>query len=353
VRTETKVQAIIAIILIFVMGGSVLLLFYFKEHRDPENVEKGIGLFMNEGETYSVLSFLKEKEEGTDHDLLLKLPAGMGFSSIGFDNDPEGKIFSISIPGLNEDYFRNYSMAGGRERLSDISFEFNERRGLIRLFFTEFTEVERSMDKDYLCLDYKAPKEYFENVVVLDAGYGGMETGAAVFGCIEKDLNLSIMMKLKDAFSEEIADRRIGIYCTRKEDAYVSRQERVDFAKALNADLFLSIHMSSTSSGRQSDFSGTRVLYRVTDETGASKAFARLCLSNLVEALSSKDRGIVAGDEDYIIRETDMPIALCEIGYMTNMDELSKLIDDEYQEKAASALYEAVIEMLSGEDHDE
>ena len=352
-RTETKVQAVIAIILILVMGGAILLLVRFRDQKAPEDNGTGISLFMNEGESYSVLSFLKEKEEGKPHDLLIRLPAEMDHSAITYENDPEGKVFSISIPGLREDYFRDFFIEGDKERLLDISFEFNESRSLIKLLFNDFTCVEPSREENFLCLDYKAPSDYYEKIVVLDAGEGGMETGAVVFGCVEKDINLSIMMKLREAFSEETASRRIGIYCTRKNDAYVKSEDRVAFAKALDADLFLSIHMSSTSSGRQSDFSGTRVLYRVTDETGLSKAFSTLCLSSLVEALSSKDRGVVAGDEDYLVRESDMPVALCEIGYMTNMDELSKLMDNEYQEKAAWALHDAVVEMLSGEMHDE
>lgn len=352
-RTETKVQAVIAIILILVMGGAILLLVRFRNQKAPEDNGTGISLFMNEGESYSVISFLKDKEEDNSHDLLMKLPEKLDLSAVTFQNDPEGKAFSISIPGLGEDHFRDFQMSGSKDRLLDMSFEYNDSRGLIKLFFNDYTEVERSFDDHSLCFDYKSPNEYFDKVVVLDAGYGGSETGAVVFGCVEKDINLSIMMKLREAFSEETASRRIGIYCTRKNDAYVKSEDRVAFAQALDADLFLSIHMNSTSSGRQSDFSGTRVLYRVTDETGSSKAFAEFCLSSLVEALSSKDRGVVAGDEDYLVRESDMPVALCEIGYMTNMDELSKLMDNEYQEKSAWALHDAVVEMLSGEMHDE
>lgn len=352
-RTELKVQAVIALLLALVTGGALLFLINFKDHESPKKEEEKIDWRMNEGETYSVLSFLRGKEEAGSHDLLMKLPAETDTSGITCDNDPEGQVFSFSIPGIRDSYFRDFFIAGSRERLSDISFEYNEKRSTIKLFFSDITEVLYTTDGNFLCFDYMAPQEYYDRVVVLDAGEGGRETGAVAFGSLEKDINLSIAKKLKEEFSDDIASKKTGIYCTRKSDVYKSSEERVDLAKKLDADLLLSIHCSSTASGRTSDFSGTRVLYSVTDETGSSKAFAGLCLSNLVEELSSKDRGIVAGDEDYLVREATMPVALCEIGYMTNENEHSKLIDDEYQRKAAHALYEAVIGMLSEEAHEE
>ena len=352
-RTETKVQAVIALILAFVIGGTLLFLINFKGQDSPKKEDTGIAFTMNEGESYSVLSFLRGREEAASHDLLMKLPKETDTSGITFENDPEGKVFSFSVPGISKDYFRDFFMAGSKDPLSDISFDYNEKQGTVNLFFKDFTEVSYSIDGNDLCFDYMTPKEYYDTVVVLDAGGGGMESGAVVSGIIEKDINLSIMKKLKETFSDEIASKKIGIYCTRKTDVYKSPEDRAAFSKAIDADLFLSIHCSSTASGRSSDFSGTRVLYRVTDESGLSKVFADICLSKLVESLSSKNRGVVAGDEDFLIRETAMPIAFCEIGYMTNEDELSKLVDDEYQNKAAEALHEAVIEMLSEEVHDE
>ena len=346
-RAETKVQAAIAILLILVIGIALLGIRFFKDRSLSEEDHKP-EYIMDEDESYSVLSFLRDEEEALSHDLLMKLPAEIGLSDITFENDPEGRVFSFSIPGIREDYFRDFFMAGSKEEILDISFEYNDSRGLLKLLFKDITEVLPSKDGNYLCFDYMTPKQYYDSVVVLDAGDGGIETGATVRGSLEKDINLSIVMKLRETFADEIASRKIGIYCTRKTDAYVNSVDRVSFAEKLNADLLLSVHCASTASGRESDFSGTRVLYQVTDETGDSKTFADLCLSKLVEKLSSKDRGVVAGDEDYLVREATMPVALCEIGYMTNVEELSELNDDEYQSKAAQALYEAVVEMLSG-----
>ena len=132
-RTEKKIQAVIALLMTLVMGGAFLAIFYFKEHSPIEEEHKA-EVYMDEGESYSVLSFLRDKEEAQSHDLLMKLPAELDLSVITYDNNSEGKTFSFSIPGIREDYFRDFFMAGTKEGLLDIGFEFNDRRGLFKLF---------------------------------------------------------------------------------------------------------------------------------------------------------------------------------------------------------------------------
>ena len=82
-----------------------------------------------------------------------------------------------------------------------------------------------------------------------------------------------------------------------------------------------------------------------TKELG-SKAFAQICLDHVTEALESRDKGLVEGDEIYIIRTSEVPVALIEVGFMTNQEELDKLKSDEYQEAAAKALAQAVLQTL-------
>ena len=60
-RTETKVQAVIALLLVLVMGCAFLAIFYFKD-LSPMEEEKKAEVYMDADESYSVLSFLRDKE---------------------------------------------------------------------------------------------------------------------------------------------------------------------------------------------------------------------------------------------------------------------------------------------------
>jgi len=69
-------------------------------------------------------------------------------------------------------------------------------------------------------------------------------------------------------------------------------------------------------------------------------------VEELTEALGSSDRGILEGDSIYIINNSEVPVALLEIGFMTNTEELKLLNSPEYQQKTAEAIYKAVFKAL-------
>lgn len=184
----------------------------------------------------------------------------------------------------------------------------------------------------------------YDYVVVLDAGHGGDVTGMVVDDIAEKDLNLAIVMQLKELL--EADDNNILVLYTRMDDTNPSFRERVDLAQKADADLFLSIHMNSTDSGRSSGINGTCAYYKATDETKRSMDFAGNCLRHLLGDLGSENKGLIVGDDIYVVRENICPAALIELGYMTNPGELERLTSKEYQQKAANALYIAILEEL-------
>ncbi|MCR4674525.1 MAG: N-acetylmuramoyl-L-alanine amidase, partial [Lachnospiraceae bacterium] len=65
-----------------------------------------------------------------------------------------------------------------------------------------------------------------------------------------------------------------------------------------------------------------------------------------LSTLGSNSKGLVAGDEIYIIRTSNVPVALAEVGFITNKEELEKMVSEEYQQKAAQSLYDAIITTL-------
>ncbi len=138
----------------------------------------------------------------------------------------------------------------------------------------------------------------------------------------------------------------MGFYYTRSDDTFIDLKDRVGLANSLGADLFLSIHNNSTSSGRLSRINGAEVMYRVSDESGRSREFAQTCLDEMIDELGCRRRGVVAGDDIYIIRTSKAPVALAEVGFMTNEQELANLNDPDYQKRTAHALYKAIIKTL-------
>jgi len=72
-----------------------------------------------------------------------------------------------------------------------------------------------------------------------------------------------------------------------------------------------------------------------------------ITLDHVTEALESRDKGLVEGDEIYIIRTSEVPVALIEVGFMTNQEELNLLNSTDYQKKAAEGVYDAVLDAFA------
>ena len=179
-------------------------------------------------------------------------------------------------------------------------------------------------------------------VVVIDAGHGGTQSGAVYGGVKEKDLNLSIAKKLNTKLKE------LGIvtYMTRDNDSTVSLYSRSGLANSKNADLFVSIHNNAG----LLKHSGSMTLYYPSSSKSkgnlSSYEFASIVQRNMCNTLGAKDMGVIERTGLAVLRTSNMPAVIAEVGYMSNASELNKLKTSAYQEKAAEALKKAIVESL-------
>jgi N-acetylmuramoyl-L-alanine amidase len=83
--------------------------------------------------------------------------------------------------------------------------------------------------------------------IVLDPGHGGKDPGAMAFGLKEKDIVLDIAKRLAPALKKEL---NCEVVLTRKDDTFISLEERTAIANTNNADLFLSLHINAHQSAK-------------------------------------------------------------------------------------------------------
>ena len=280
--------------------------------------------------------------------LRIAVPEGDG--NINVENDYVNRVLHISLKGAKEDYFDTDPPVGTVEHIRNIYFEYQKGEARIDVNLDSIYEAQTIRQDGYLYISFVEPRKLYDRIVVIDPGHGGRDKGAGEWSRPEKDINLNIVLRMKELFDESDAD--IGVYYTRLSDREVSVYDRAALAEELSADLFLSVHNNSLSDKGNTSVNGTEVMYKTTDETGASAVFANRVLDHLTEALGTRRIGIISGDNIHVVRTAEMPVALAEIGFMTNPAELQKLLDPEFQEKAARALYEAVMETVEEMDRE-
>ncbi|MEN8906666.1 MAG: N-acetylmuramoyl-L-alanine amidase family protein [Clostridiales bacterium] len=180
-------------------------------------------------------------------------------------------------------------------------------------------------------------------LVVIDAGHGGDEPGAVSNGVYEKDLNLDIALRLEKLLKASGVSTKM----TRTTDISVGLYERSDMANDLDAALFVSIHHNAyyeSSHGTETLYNKNKGDYGV-GFTGYS--FANIVQNNLVENLKLTNRGIVNRPDLAVLRRSNMPSILAEIGFISNKSEREKLLQNSVKQSAAQALADSIIEALS------
>lgn len=217
-------------------------------------------------------------------------------------------------------------------------------------------------------------------LIVLDPGHGGIDSGATGSGgTLEKAIVLDFSSILKRKLEET---GRYTVHLTRENDTFVPLGERVRIGHDLQADLFISIHADSVRRGRKLARGAT--VYTLSDKASdklAGELAERENMSDIIAGVELEDEPAEVADIliDLTRRETrnfsvffartlvaelksavrlinnphrsagfrvlkahDVPSVLVELGYLSNTHDEKLLISEEWRERMAVAMVEAI-----------
>ena len=188
------------------------------------------------------------------------------------------------------------------------------------------------------------PQSVYDKLIVLDAGHGGSDSGAVGYldgnMILEKNLTLEITNRVKNV----LENAGYSVAMTRTDDTLPSLQERPEFANALNAAVFVSIHINSVDNAPNAN--GTEVFYATENNDDGygttSERLAANILERMLYYMGSTNRGVKTA-EHAVTRRCNMPAALAEVGFITNPTEVYNMTTDEYQQKAAQGIAEGIM----------
>jgi len=216
-------------------------------------------------------------------------------------------------------------------------------------------------------------------VVAIDAGHGGKDPGAAgPTGVREKDVVLRISRQLAAKIN---ADPNMRAFMTRDGDRFVQLRQRMESARAAEADLFLSIHADAfkdrrvrgatvyvLSSKGATDEASKRLADRENaahliggvslDDKDPTLASVLLDLSQNASLSASIDIGAEMLEEIaqvttirkrkvqqapfLVLKSPDVPSVLVETAFISNPRDESNLDSRNYRDKLATAMYEGI-----------
>ena len=184
-------------------------------------------------------------------------------------------------------------------------------------------------------------------LVVVDAGHGGRDPGAAgIGGVLEKDIVLEFARLLAAKLSERLP---VDTLLTRSDDSFVPLTNRLP-APGSHAALFLSLHANACS---DPELRGVELFYgggplRPASTGGAVNPQAALLGRLLASALRAQIELVrePRAGQFKVLTRNPVPSALIEIGYLTHRGDAERAQDVAYREALTDALVAGVASFL-------
>ena len=177
-------------------------------------------------------------------------------------------------------------------------------------------------------------------VIYLDAGHGGVDSGATYKDIYEKDINLSIVKilasKLENLGATVYLTRygdydlsNVGVYYRKKSDLY----NRAKIINESSADVYISIHLNATTS---STWFGAQVFYDDINKENIK-------LAEIITKSIGAKREIKEIKEMYFNKMVTIPGILLEVGFISNTNDRNKLIKEKYQSEVTDKIVEGLL----------
>jgi len=220
---------------------------------------------------------------------------------------------------------------------------------------------------------------------VLDAGHGGKDPGKKHRHFKEKDIALSIVLKVGKLLEKE---KNVKVIYTRKTDVFIGLKERGKIANKADADLFVSVHCNAHNSqayGSETWVLGTHANHKNFEVAKAENSvitleenfetkykgfdpnspesiigltlmqeeyldqsiqFASIVQDGFTNIMKRKNRGVKQAGF-VVLHQTYMPSVLIETGFLTNKYEGAYLYSKKGQQQFANSIYKSILTYIN------
>ena len=175
--------------------------------------------------------------------------------------------------------------------------------------------------------------------VVIDPGHGGPDSGAIGIGGLRET---DVVLEVSKRVTSLLRSKGVNVRMTRINEVDLDLSPRVSLANRTGADIFVSIH-ANASRGKKKNINGLETFYY---DGWKGRLLAEKIQKQIIKVSpGSPDRGVRRG-RYYVIKRTNMPAVLVEIGFVTGRLDARRLEKSSHRNRVAYAIAKGILEYL-------
>ena len=339
--------------LVFVLTAMGAMLYYsankiivvadVAQDEVAQNTDNSVGTSVNTTNIEEKNNISIDRNSQNTNYFCIPMPADVRVEEVTIENHYMDRELWVSIEPKDmdgrEEFYEENGVYGNCTDVLDGHFEVEKDRICLRFELADVYEYHSIFEDNTLYVEFMTPKETYDKIIVIDPAYGLNDMGVTVNGVNAKDITLEIAKALK----AKLDQTDIKVYYTRMDDSNPGMDSRVELAADTKADMLIRIEVGSAESSKQY---GTEAVYnsRFFIPGFGSVELADILEREVVTAISGKANGLLeASDEDVVISDATVPAATIKVGYLTNGQEFILLQREDYIQRIAEGIYQAVI----------
>ncbi len=348
-RDVKKQNMIITLVMwLFLAGGCMASMLYVASRKtiviaDTIRDESQLAEDMGNEQGSRQRELLLQAQGADDNNIRIPLAKGTKAENVVMENRYVEQELWIYLKDAQEDFYRENAIYGDITSIQKGYYEESRDGIILKLSMDGVWEYRSTMENDTLQIAYYEPDELYEQIVVIDPKAGGSDNGTVVGTAMEKDITLQVAKQLQKRAEQE----NIKVYFTRMEDVTVSKEDRVAFVEAVDADIYIGIGVCED--GDNPDYYGIHGFYNAEyfiPEFG-NVQLADVLTRNVTVSASNRAIGLTAAEEESILKDIRIPAAEICMGYLSNEQEGALLLQEHYQDKLAEGLANAIAEVYT------
>lgn len=285
-------------------------------------------------------NLLLQADEGSKEDIIIPLEADTKAEDVTIENHYMDQEIWISIGGIEKYFYTKNEIGGNLSSVEDALYERDGGIVWMKFKLDGIYEFNSVLEECQLCIEVLKPAEMYEHIVVIDPWYGGDVKGMEQ-GTTEEQISLDIAKRMEDKMR---SDSTVKLYYTSMGEGMPSLEERMRIIEETAADFYVGIAVNyaqdSALYGLEASYNGTYFIPRA-----GSIELADTLVRNTTIAVTGRANGLTqAKEEDRIIQSASIPAAVIKVGYLSNEKEAALLEAEDYRDRLADGICNAVRE---------